>query len=103
MNASNRVHHCTGSCTATWTPNLTAAASYDVYAWWKAEPNRASDAKYTIFYDGGSDTVIVNQEQNGSQWNYLGTYPFVAGTSGYVVLSDDANEYVIADAVKFEP
>jgi hypothetical protein len=35
-------------------------------------------------------------------WNYLGNFSFAAGTSGYVVLSDDANEYVVADAVKFE-
>jgi hypothetical protein len=32
----------------------------------------------------------------------LGTYYFVAGQSGYVVLSNDANQYVIADAIKFE-
>jgi hypothetical protein len=91
-----------GSCTATWTPNLAAAASYNVYAWWKASTNRATDAKYTIYYDGGSETVQVNQEINGSQWNLLGTFPFSAGQSGYVVLSDDANQYVIADAIKFE-
>jgi hypothetical protein len=93
----------TGSCTATWTPNLVAGASYEVYAWWKASANRATDSPYTIYYDGGSATVDVNQEINGDQWNLLGTYPFVAGQSGYVVLSDDANGYVIADAIKFQP
>jgi hypothetical protein len=92
-----------GSCTATWTPNLVAGASYGVYAWWKAEPNRATDAPYTIYFDGGSVTFDVDQENNGNQWNLLGTFPFAAGQSGYVVLSDDANEYVIADAIKFEP
>jgi hypothetical protein len=45
----------------------------------------------------------VNQEINGGQWNLLGTFPFIAGTSGHVVLSDDANDYVIADAIKFVP
>jgi hypothetical protein len=93
----------TGGHTATFTPNLVAGASYSVYAWWKATANRATDAPYTIYYDGGSETVDVNQEVNGNQWNLLGTYPFVAGQSGYVVLSDDANQYVIADAIKFEP
>jgi hypothetical protein len=92
-----------GSDTATFTPTLVAGASYNVYAWWKASPNRATDSPYTIYYDGGSATVDVDQEVNGNQWNLLGTYPFVAGTSGYVVLSDDANQYVIADAIKFEP
>jgi hypothetical protein len=93
----------TGSCTATWTPDLAAAETYNVYAWWRASANRATDTPYTIYYDGGSVTVDVNQEINGSQWNLLGTFPFAVGTSGYVVLSDDANEYVIADAIKFEP
>jgi hypothetical protein len=92
-----------GSCTATWIPDLPAVGSYNVYAWWKAETNRATNAKYKIYYDGSSQTIEVNQEINGDRWNYLGTYPFAAGTSGYVVLSDDANEYVIADAIKFEP
>jgi hypothetical protein len=92
-----------GSCTATWTPDLPADDDYNVYAWWKASTNRATDAPYTIYYDGGSVTVDVNQEVNGDQWNLLGTFPFAAGTSGYVVLSDNADEYVIADAVKFEP
>jgi hypothetical protein len=93
----------TGGHTARWTPNLVAAASYSVSAWWKANPNRATNAPYTIYYDGGSVTVRVDQEVNGNQWTLLGTYPFVAGTSGYVVLSDDADEYVIADAIKLTP
>ena len=92
-----------GSCTATWTPDLPAADNYSVYAWWKASSNRATDAEYTIYYDGGFQTVKVNQEINGSQWNYLGNFSFAAGAGGSVVLSDDADDYVIADAIKFEP
>jgi 5-methylcytosine-specific restriction endonuclease McrA len=91
-----------GSDTATWTPNLPEAGDYKVYVWWVANANRATDAPYTITYAGGSVTIDVNQQINGSQWNYLGTYPFAAGTTGSVVLSDDANGYIIADASKFE-
>jgi hypothetical protein len=89
-----------GANTATWTPNIPVADTYSVYAWWTADPNRATNAPYTIFHAEGNDTVRVNQKSNGSQWNYLGTYNFAAGTSGYVVLSDDADGYVIADAIK---
>jgi len=92
-----------GSNTATWRPDLPQAGNYAVYAWWTTAGNRATDAPYTIHYDGGSQTIDVNQEINGQQWNYLGTFAFVAGTAGSVVLSDDANQYVIADAVKFKP
>jgi hypothetical protein len=92
----------TGSCTATWTPTIDVAGSYYVYAWWHAASNRATNAKYTVYYDGGvSGPIEVNQKVNGSQWNLLGSFPFAAGTSGSVVLSDDANNYVIADAILF--
>jgi hypothetical protein len=90
-----------GSGYATFTPNLEQPGDYKVYAWWSALANRATDAPYTIYYNGGSQTVRVNQEVNGGRWNLLGTFHFVAGTSGYVRLSNNANEYVIADAVKF--
>jgi hypothetical protein len=94
-----------GTSTATWTPNILEAGEYGVYAWWHAHPNRATNAKYKIYYDGDSTAppipeVVVNQEQNGGQWNWLWTGAFAAG--GYVVLSDDADEYVIADAIKWE-
>jgi hypothetical protein len=95
-----------GSCTATWTPDIPTAGNYEVYAWWRANPNWATDSPYTVHYDGGSQTFDVNQEINGGQWNQLGTgfFPFVAGASGgKVVLSDNANDYVIADAIKFKP
>jgi hypothetical protein len=32
----------------------------------------------------------------------LGTYPFALGTSGSIVLSDDANGILTADGIKLE-
>ncbi|MBW1859798.1 MAG: hypothetical protein JRI70_06910, partial [Deltaproteobacteria bacterium] len=94
-------YHATGdgSSTATWTPDVPETATYNVYAWWTVHSNRARNAKYTVYYNGGSETISVNQEVRGGQWNLLGTFPFLAGTSGYVQLTDDADEYVIADAI----
>jgi hypothetical protein len=94
-----------GSNKATFTPNLPQAGNYDVYAWWTADSNRAVDVPYIVHYSGGStDTVRVNQELGGGGWTYLGTYYFDAGTSGYVEISDDAelNEYIMADAIKWQ-
>lgn len=88
--------------TATWTFTVAVDGSYNVYAYWKASSNRATDAPYTVNYDGGSKTVRVNQEIYGSQWNLLGTFPFVSTTPGSIVLGNDADEYVIADAIKVE-
>jgi hypothetical protein len=92
----------TGTDTATFAPDLPVAGNYDVYAWWSASAVRASNAPYTINYNGGSDTVNVDQRVNGGQFVYLGTYYFEAGSSGTVVLSDNADASVCADAVKFQ-
>jgi hypothetical protein len=91
-----------GADTATWTPTVYQAGDYNVYARWVAHANRATDAPYTITYDGGSVTIDKNQQTDGCTWNLLGTYPFEVGTAGSVVLSDDANGYLNADAVKLE-
>jgi hypothetical protein len=91
-----------GSATATWTPDLSCTGLYNVYAWWPSTENAATNAPYTIYHNGGSSQVIVNQTVNGDQWNLLGTYYFDSGTSGYVVLSNKANNRVYADAIKWE-
>lgn len=88
--------------TATWTPVVPESGHYKVYTWWTAWTNRATDAPYTITYNGGSETVDVNQQILGGQWNELGTYPFAVGTSGTIELSDDADGMVVADGVKLE-
>jgi hypothetical protein len=92
----------TGSDTATWRPYVPVTDDYKVYARWVDHANRATDAPYTINYDGGSETIDKNQQTAGCTWNLLGTYPFAAGTDGSVVLTDDANGYLNADAVKLE-
>jgi hypothetical protein len=95
-----------GTYTATWTPDIPVAGQYSVYAWWIEHTNRVTNATYTINHAGGSDIKIVDQEQDGGRWNYLGTYIFTAGTSGSVALSNDTDsgqvgQIVDADAVKF--
>ncbi len=92
-----------GSDTATWTPDIPAAGDYAVYAWWCADTDRATDAPYTIDYNGGSDAVQINQTTDGGKWNYLGTYLFAAGTSGSVELGETTTGKVIADAVRWVP
>jgi hypothetical protein len=100
-----------GSCTATWVPDLPVAGDYKVYARWTSYWNRANNAPYTINYADGSETVWINQQQNGGQWYLLGTFNFAAGTSftsGSVVLSDNASGgepyrgNIVADAIKWE-
>ena len=84
---------------AQWTPNITAAGNWSVYAWWPQGANRSATAPYQVTYNGGTATVSVNQQTNGGKWNLLGTWSFGAGTgyptrlscwttTGYVVMAD---------------
>ena len=100
-------YHASGAVTDTakFVTTIPLDGTYNVYAWWVANAYRATDAPYTIHYDGGAqnETVRVNEQINGGQWNLLGPYYLTAGTDNYVVISADADGYVMADAVRFEP
>ena len=67
-----------GSKSATFTPTLPAACSYQVYLWYTAAPNRANNVPVDIVHADGTSSVTVNQQINGSQWFLLGTYTFNA-------------------------
>ena len=86
--------------TATWTPNVAQAGTYQVYARWTSNPNRATDAKYTVVHAAGASAVTVNQQANGGVWNLLGSYVLQPGTAHKVSLTDQANGFVIADAIR---
>jgi hypothetical protein len=92
-----------GTNTATWhVPSDMPAGTYNVYAQWSSNTNRGTDIYYTIYHSGGDDTVgPFDQTVNGGTWVVIGTYSFAAG-NGSVVLTDDANGVVAADAIKFE-
>ncbi|MEW6378686.1 MAG: hypothetical protein AB1611_03640 [bacterium] len=90
-----------GSCTAAWTPQIPMNRAYKVYVRWPVSSSWASDAQYTIVYNGGSIVQTLNQQIGGGMWNLLGSFSFIQGTSGYVQLSDLASGPVAADAVRF--
>jgi RHS repeat-associated protein len=89
--------------TATWTPNVPQAGQYEVYARWTASGNRASNATYTVTHAQGTTPIAVNQQANGGVWNLLGTFNLAPGTSHKVSLTDQANGYVVADAIRLAP
>ena len=108
LNFSYRIPPHPPWATVTWRPDILEAGTFVVYSWWTASSSNVTNAKYTIYYDGGSESVEVNQQLNGGQWNLLGTYPFDAGTSGSVILSNEnyngtqEHRYIIADAVGWD-
>jgi hypothetical protein len=94
------------SATATYTPNVTAAGFYPVYAWALDASTRAPTQTYRVNHSGGSTEVKVNHRWVGKGWVYLGTFHFNAGSSasnGSVTISNKSTAAgeVIADAVRF--
>ncbi|MDJ0861235.1 MAG: RHS domain-containing protein [Gammaproteobacteria bacterium] len=89
----------TGSEPYTWSVPVPTEGTYQVYARRTAHANRATNATYTIEHTAGTTPVVVNQQHVGGDWPLLGSYAFPAGTAS-VSLSDAADGYVIAHAVK---
>ena len=101
---SNYLHdgNAHGGKSVRFSPTITTAGNYEVYARWPAASNRATNATFDVNHATGTSTSTKNQQQNNNTWVSLGTYLFNAGSSGNVTLRDDAaNGYVMADAVQF--
>lgn len=101
--------YCSGAVTGkkcTWRPDVLTAGKYNAYAWWSQGANRATNAPYKVQWNGGSQTLYVNQQTNGGKWNLLvSSVPFATGTAGYIELSNtgvSSTLNVIADAVRLE-
>jgi hypothetical protein len=94
-----------GECKAWWKPNLPKSGRYAVYVWYGGDPanDHATNAPYTVKHRNGEDVIKVNLKTKMAQWAKLGEFDFAKGKSGYVMVSNDANGNVLADAVKFVP
>jgi PKD repeat protein len=67
--------------TFTWKFTPPDSGYYQLSMWWTTSASRSSSIPVTINYSGGSQIVYINQLQNASKWNNLGTYYFKAGTT----------------------
>jgi len=94
-----------GASNASYRPYIYAPGYYDVFVWYPQGSNRATNAPWSLSYQGGSVTIAVNQQINGGAWFRIGTaLPFSRGTNGSVRLSNDtgySGVVVLADAVRF--
>ncbi|SCG67212.1 RHS repeat-associated core domain-containing protein [Micromonospora siamensis] len=87
----------------TWVPTITESGDYQVEVHYVGASDRPTNAPYTVYYSGGSKKYYVDQTTPSSAgaWVTLGTHPFVAGTTGKVVLNGVTGYAAIADAVRF--
>ncbi|MCI0459041.1 MAG: S8 family serine peptidase [Gemmataceae bacterium] len=110
-NSSLRFHAAgTGSNTASWQVSGLPTGYYLVQATWNGETNHPSNAPYSI-YDGTTllQTVLVDQRPapsgtvvGGVAFQSLATVQITTGAVR-ILLSDNANGYVVADAVRLVP
>lgn len=91
-----------GSSYAEFRPEFPVSALYEVYGWWVASSNRCTDTPFIINHRNGTDTVRVNQVQNGSIWQLIGTYQFSTDTAQKILISNagTSGTYVVADAIR---
>jgi hypothetical protein len=89
--------------TATWAFSG-SADTYRVYARWTSDPvHRASNAKYTIYCDGGSALFTKNKQMDGGTWSQFGTGTYSFGPGNSVLLSnEDADGFIVADAIGWD-
>ncbi|WP_446210444.1 golvesin C-terminal-like domain-containing protein [Micromonospora sp. IBSANI012] len=90
--------------TYTWVPAVPEDGTYTVEAHYLPANDRTDKAQYTVTHDGGVGSKTINQKlPANADWASLGQYPFKAGTTGRVMLSDantNSTTPVIADAVR---
>jgi hypothetical protein len=84
---------------AVFAGSLEEPGIYEVHGWWTSLPTRASQAPFTISYDGGEDLVRVNQRRGGGRWRLLGAYRFESRARVELTASG-GGESTCADAVR---
>lgn len=92
-----------GSHKARWAAYLPKSGNYHIHAWWTQDSDNTTSATYEIHHLNGVSNVIVNQQENGGQWNLLGNYQFSAKKAAEIFLSDTVDGQVVADGVWFQP
>jgi VCBS repeat-containing protein len=90
-----------GAKSVEFTPDLGSGGQYEVYLWWPEASLWAANVPVDVVYDGGTETVAVDQSANGGQWNLVGSYQFAPGAGSVVIRTTGTDSHVAADAVRF--
>lgn len=90
-----------GLASTIWRPHQPLSGDYEISVSWATASNRATNATYLIHHQYAISTVTINQRINGGKWNILGTYSFNLNTDAKIILTNQANGFVISDAVRF--
>lgn len=91
-----------GNRAAGWRFSVQETGTYDLSVWWSEGTNRTTQAKFGVRRSGSTSYITFNQQQDGGQWNSLGSFFLVAGSWNLVGVFNDApsGDVVICDAVR---
>lgn len=102
-----------GTQVARWRAKRTSG-KHNVAVVWEAMANRATDSPFKIILEGEEEQVLLEVEVNqelppasfqdteGTWWHSLGDVTISEDATLRVELNNAADDYVIADAVRFE-
>ncbi|MBN1560777.1 hypothetical protein JW998_11040 [candidate division KSB1 bacterium] len=97
-----------GEAKATWRPSIGVAGYYEIAEWhgWHGDTpdsyEEASNVTYTLVINGEEKKrSVFDQRKNYGRWNSLGNYYLEKGQESYLQITNKANGWVIADAVRF--
>ena len=92
-----------GENTAMYRASIYVEGKYKVYEWHGTLSGAASNVPCLVKHKNGFFQTTINQTISGGRWNLLGEFDFVANSvdSSYVLITNNANGRVTADAVKF--
>lgn len=91
------------ACRARFELRVANAGSYELNAWWPHGEDRATDTPFTITYSGGTNTLRIDQRNNGDDWFWLQTLNVQAGETVSVIVGGTATGFANADAIALVP
>ncbi|GEO03572.1 xanthan lyase [Adhaeribacter aerolatus] len=99
-----------GTQAVQFTPTISKAGRYQVYAYFPKLPNASTRTHLQIFDGKQQKDISINKAdiqvvgQTSGEWASLGTYNFAQGNQAFVKISNkDADGVVVADAILLVP
>jgi hypothetical protein len=93
----------TGTNYMQFTPNILVPGDYNIYQWHPSRDDASASTPFVVNHSRGSTTVYANQLTNDGNWSLLGKFNFLAGTSGYIRVTDaipEAAGVALVDGLK---
>jgi len=80
------------SNSAEWRPSIPANGNYEVQVFVPRNYGDTNDARYEVHAADGVHVIHIAQRNYNDEWVNLGTFPFDAGSSGFLRLGDVTND-----------